>query len=103
MRIYNNNNQVLQNAIAAIIQKQAELESKLKIYKTSFTQGDINIADAYVAIHNLNTASASVSVFDETGEHINPREITITDSNTITIDLSDYTPINGTYSLLIYG
>ncbi len=96
MRIYNNNNQTLKNAIAA-------LESQINGYKTSFTQSNINPQGIFIAVHNLNISAASVNIFDETGEQINPREILITDSNTIAIDLSDYIPIPGAYNLLIHG
>ena len=96
MRIYNNSIQSLKNAIAA-------LESQVSSYKTSFSQADVDIEGIYIATHNLGTLAVSISVFDETGEQIFPGEIVIVDANAIAIDLSAYTPINGSYKVLIYG
>ncbi|MGL4623253.1 MAG: hypothetical protein ACRCZS_30095 [Chroococcidiopsis sp.] len=106
MRIYNSGN----NQVAAIAQLtnqindlQTQIDLTAKSYKSNFTAGDISAAGIFTVSHNLGTLATSVTVFDDTGEQIYPGEITVVDINTINLDLSAYTPINGTYTVLIYG
>lgn len=107
MRIYPGNNQATQNAIAQLTNQINDLQTQIdltaKSYKTTFTSSDINGAGIFIVAHNLGTLATAVTVFDDTGEQIFPGEITVVDLNTINLDLSAYTPINGTYAVLIYG
>lgn len=102
-RIYNNNNQLaIAQLSAAIAILQTQIDSSISGYKSTITNSDITLG-VYTATHNLGTIGTSVTVFDNTGEQIFPGEITVIDANAIAIDLSAYTPINGTYTVLIYG
>ncbi|MGL4619887.1 MAG: hypothetical protein ACRCZS_12640 [Chroococcidiopsis sp.] len=82
---------------------QAEIDSRIKGYKSTFSNNDLDGDGIYIAPHNLGTLITSVSIFDDTGEQIFPGEITRIDANAIAINLSAYAPINGNYTILICG
>ena len=53
--------------------------------------------------HNLNVTSVLVQIFDELNQMVLPDALTLTDSNTTTVDLSSYGTISGTWSYIVFG
>lgn len=53
--------------------------------------------------HNRNTTTPVLSIYDENSYQIFPTDLKIIDKNNLEIDLTGYTPINGTWKLKIVG
>jgi len=69
-------------------------------YTNTFVDGDLT-AGVLTISHNLGTKNTIVSVYDNSDNVIVPDEITATDINTTTIDLSSYGTLTGTWRYVI--
>lgn len=62
----------------------------------SFINGDL-VAGVLTWMHNLGGDLTGVVIKNNNGNHVTPDELTETDANTLTIDLSSYGAITGTW------
>jgi hypothetical protein len=74
-----------------------------RFYKRSFTQSDLDSSDVLVVNHDLNQLAVSVWLYDSLGEHLNPLNMIAVNANVLNIYLGGYTPLTGTYNLIIQG
>ncbi len=65
-------------------------------YTAGFTQADLSTAGILVKLHGLSSRPSTVSIFDSTGELVNPSE-TLTSTTAFSADLYDYQPLVGTW------
>jgi hypothetical protein len=73
-----------------------------RTYRRSFTNSDLS-GSLLSVNHNLGQVAPSVWIYDSSGEQINPLRINVVDSNNLNINLEVYTPLVGTYNLVIQG
>ena len=69
-------------------------------YVTTFADGNL-AAGILTVSHNLNAQYLSVTIYDNNDKIIIPDDVTATDANTSTIDLSSYGTIAGTWRVVI--
>jgi hypothetical protein len=70
-------------------------------FERGFTQADLSIAGIFAVAHGLNTRPSGVTVYDGTGEEIQPDRITVLNLDTIAVDLASYAPIAGIWRISI--
>jgi hypothetical protein len=70
-------------------------------YKTIFTNTNLSVVGILAVTHNLNTYPSAVMLWNAVGEQIFPDAIDILTTNMLSIDLSSFVPLVGTYSLSI--
>jgi len=72
-------------------------------YTTSFTNGDLS-SGVLTVTHNLGSTYPVVEVYDNNGKVITPDEITYVNTNSITVDLSSFGTISGTWNVrVVFG
>lgn len=69
-------------------------------YSQSFADGDLSSSVLSVN-HNLDSQFNIVQVYDENNQLIIPDEITSTDANNTDIDLTSFSPITGTWNVVV--
>lgn len=69
-------------------------------YSASFVDGDLT-AGEITFTHNLGQRALLWTVMDNNGESISPSNITFDDSNNTTLDLTGFTPITGTWTIVL--
>jgi hypothetical protein len=75
-----------------------------RIVRGTFQNSTISGAGGALAVtHNLGVSNVLVQVYDENNRQIQPDEITLTSNNTVTIDLSSFGTISGTWSYIVFG
>lgn len=76
--------------------------SSIGKYTLSFDNS--NLEDGVLSIsHGLGQMLVQVQVFDENYNLISPDEITLVDSNDLTVDLSAFGAIEGTWNVVVIG
>lgn len=66
-------------------------------YNTTFDNGDL-VAGVLTVTHNLGVSILHVTVYDNSNNQITPDEITVVDTSSLTIDLSSYGTLSGTWN-----
>jgi hypothetical protein len=69
-------------------------------FTTSFVEADLT-AGVVSFLHSLGNQFNVVQVYDENNQVILPDEITATDENNTEIDLTSFSPITGTWNIVI--
>lgn len=69
-------------------------------YSTSFTNGDLS-AGVLTVTHNLGVKYVAVKIYNNEDKEILPDEITLSSTTTLTIDLSSYGTISGTWNVVV--
>jgi len=69
-------------------------------YTNSFVDGDLT-SDILQVTHSLGEKYVFVEVYDDNDRKIIPDEVQLIDSNTLEVDLSSFTPITGTWNVLV--
>lgn len=69
-------------------------------FTETFVNGDLS-SSILTVLHNLNQTPVVVQVFNNLKQYVIPDLITLTNNNTASIDLSSFTPITGTWSIII--
>lgn len=69
-------------------------------YEASFVDGDLS-SGVLTVTHNLNEQFVDVQVVDDNNKLIQPDDITFSSTTALNIDLSSFTPLNGTWNLKI--
>jgi hypothetical protein len=77
-----------------------EITGTTSWYQT-FSDGDLNVSDELVVDHNLGHQYCQIQVYNNNDKLIMPDDITLTNSNTATIDLSSYAPLTGNWKVVI--
>jgi len=80
----------------------AAIESIVGTYERTFVNADLVVGVLSVA-HNLGLSSPDVVVYDNTSTQISPDSITFTDNNNLTINLSTFVPLTGTWRARVGG
>lgn len=63
---------------------------------------DSNLSSGTLTVkHNLDVNAIEVHVYDSSGNSLDPDLITKTDADTVTINLSSFSPISGTWSVVV--
>ena len=70
-------------------------------YTEAFVDGDLDSGGLLVITHSLNSNYPNISIYDNEGNLVAPDEVTNTDSNTTTIDVSSFIPLTGTWNVRI--
>ena len=78
------------------------LNTTAKTFRTSFDNTDL-LGGQIVVVHNLGYQLVMVQVSNNLNEVITPDLITLTSSTTVTIDLSSYGVIPGTWNVFVRG
>jgi hypothetical protein len=72
----------------------------------TFAQNFINadlVANQLTVVHNLNSAAVAVVIRDNTNAQIIPDAVTMTNANTVVVDLTSFSPIPGTWRIFVIG
>ena len=69
-------------------------------FTASFVDADLT-AGVLTISHNLGRKYVQVQIFDNSDQLIQPDDITLTDGNTVTVDLSSFGTLTGTYNYVI--
>ena len=69
---------------------------------TSFVDGSLTAGVLSIA-HNLGRSVVSVSVYNNSSKEVTPDDITIVDADNVTVDLSSWGTITGTWSVVVLG
>ncbi len=81
---------------------QAKLDSITASYRQSFVNGDL-VAGVLSVTHSLGVRYNHVTIYDNSNQMITPDQITDVDANNITIDLTSFGAIAGTWNLVVGG
>ena len=88
------------NAGALLENKDLPDPSATREYLTSFENADLT-AGVVTITHSLATRYVICTVFDNNGKIIMPDEITTVDNNSLTLDLSSYGTLTGTWRIRV--
>lgn len=69
-------------------------------YQTTFTNSDLT-AGVLTVTHALNSEMCDVTIYDNANKQIVPDDITSVDANNISVDLSSYGVIAGTWTVIV--
>ena len=69
-------------------------------FTSSFTDSNL-VADILTVDHNLVANYPLVAVFDNNEQIVIPDDVTFVDVNRITVDLSSFTPLTGTWNVSV--
>lgn len=69
-------------------------------FTMTFTNDDLVSGILYVN-HNLNAFPVVVQIYDQTGLTFNCQQVQLIDTNNLTVILSSFVPITGTWSLIV--
>jgi len=69
-------------------------------YETTFDNGDLSSGILSVT-HNLGNKIVKVVVANNSDEEVIPTDITFTDTNSLSVDLSSYGTITGTWTVVV--
>ena len=95
---YENPHRVTASQVGAYTKAESDaLSSK---YSSSFAEADLTTGVISFA-HNLNNQFNIVQVYDELNQIVLPDEITATDANNVEIDLTSFSPITGTWNIVV--
>lgn len=72
-----------------------------RVYETTFTSASL-VGGALTVNHNLGRKVCAYAIADDTDKKIQPDDITFTSTNSLTIDLTNYT-VSGTWTVVITG
>ena len=70
-------------------------------YTYSFTEASLSSGRYLILTHSTGTQFVQVYIYDNTNTLINPDSIVLTNTTTVTIDLSSFTSISGTWTAII--
>lgn len=70
-------------------------------YERTFTQADLSIAGLLPVTHGLDSFPSGVHIWDESGESIGPDRVEVLTADAIALDLSSFTPLQGTWTVSI--
>lgn len=70
-------------------------------YRLEFTDASLSVAYLLPVTHSLGRYPTSVSVFDSGGDEIEPDEITNLTTNSLSINLESFVPLEGTWLVTI--
>lgn len=87
------------NIIEAI--KELDAEKAKKQFVTSFDQSTLTVNNIFVVNHNLDLIPGNVTVWDSDFEQIYPNKIFSCGNNYVSIDLTSFAPLQGTYKVII--
>lgn len=71
-------------------------------YSTTFTDSDLTAGVLSVA-HSLSQNPSVVQVYDNSNKNILPDAITVVDTNNVTIDLTSWGTLTGTWRVVCLG
>ena len=74
----------------------------VNVFRQSFVNADLT-AGVLTVTHNLNQQYNTFTVYDDSNEKIEPDLVTATDANTLTVDLSNFGVIAGTWNIVVEG
>lgn len=87
------------NVLDAI--KELDAEKAKRQFFANFSQADLTVNSVFVVNHNLGLIPGNVTVWDDSSEQIYPNKILTQGDNYVSIDLSSFTPLQGTYKVVI--
>jgi hypothetical protein len=71
-------------------------------FRQSFVNGDL-AGGVLTVTHSLGQRYHSVTVYDENGVKVSPDDITDVDLNNVTVDLSSFVALTGTWNVVVGG
>jgi hypothetical protein len=72
----------------------------LDIFRRSFVNADL-VAGVLTVTHNLGVRYHAVAVYDDTNQLVTPDAVTDVDANSLTIDLTSFGVITGTWNVVV--
>lgn len=69
-------------------------------YRTSFTDASLS-AGVLTVTHSLGQSVVNVMVFDNNNKNVRPDDITLVDSNSLTVDLTSFGTLTGTWNVVV--
>lgn len=72
-------------------------------YTTSFTSASIGSTGLLTVAHNLGVKVVSVTVYDNADKQIIPDEVTLINTNSLSVTLASYGTLSGTWNLRVVG
>jgi hypothetical protein len=91
---------VAESATVAVLNIMLGFEVDDRTYRDAFVNGDL-AAGILTVNHALGQQYVVVDVYDNSNKRVIPDDVTLTDSNNLTIDLSSYGAIAGTWNAVI--
>jgi hypothetical protein len=79
-----------------------QIKNATRKFVLSFTQSDL-VVNILTVTHNLNDEWCSVTIYDNTRQIVVPTAIVSVDANSVTVDLSTFAVISGTWHAVIVG
>jgi hypothetical protein len=73
-----------------------------RAYRTSFTNASL-VSGVLTVTHNLGQPYCEVRIYDNTGKTVIPDEITATNANSLSIDLTTFGTLSGTWNVVVIG
>ena len=80
----------------------ATVETTTKVYRLGFTNANLS-AGILTLTHNIGTQHCQIQIFDNTNKRIEADEYTATSSSVMTVDLTNYGAIAGTWWAVVVG
>jgi hypothetical protein len=81
---------------------QAAIEGGVNTYEEEFTDGDLSSGELTVT-HSLGDSHVLVQVYDNNNKLVLPDDITLTSTNVVTVDLTSFGTISGTWKVFVVG
>lgn len=82
-----------------------EAENKFTWIKNTFTDtfvnDDLSSSNVLTVTHNLAQTLCLVEIYDNNNKKINPDDIILVNTNSLTIDLSSFAPLTGTWNVIV--
>jgi hypothetical protein len=72
------------------------------VYKLAFTNSDLT-AGILTVTHGLGNQYPTFAIYDNTGKWVEPDDVTATSTTVLTVDLTNYATLSGTYNITVTG
>ena len=88
--------------VGQLVEHESQINSKATPFRMAFTNATLS-SGILTANHGLGQQIVNVQVYDNTNSVIIPDGVVATDSNNVTVNLTSFGTISGTYNIIITG
>lgn len=78
------------------------LVTNSRVYRSTFNSGNL-VAGILTVNHNLNRQIVILQISNNLNQVIVPDLVTLTNTNSATVDLSSYSPLTGNWNVIVRG
>ncbi len=80
---------------------KAETLVSTSVYRDSFIDSDLATGDILIVTHSLGQKYVVVAVYNNSDKQIIPDDVTLDSTTQLTIDLSSFAPLTGTWNIVV--